>query len=91
MPKYVIERTLPGAGKLSAEELRAISRTSNATLKEMGEPYHWIETYVTGDKMYCVHVAPDEATVREHAARAGFPVDSVAEVATVIDATTADG
>lgn len=91
MPKYVIEREVPGAASMTAEELKAIAATSNRTLAEMGVPYHWLQTFVTGDKLYCVHIAPDEATVREHAERGGFPVTRIAEVRTIIDPTTADG
>ncbi len=88
MPKYVIEREVPGAANLSAEELQAIAQTSNNVLKEMGEPYHWVQSFVAGDKIYCVHIAPDEETVREHARLGSFPVNSVAEVKAIIDPTT---
>lgn len=88
MKKFIIEREVPGAGAMSAEELRGVSCTSNGVLKDMDVPYHWIQTFVTGDKMYCVHVAPDEQTVREHARRGGFPADRVEEVKAIIDATT---
>ena len=88
MPKYLIEREVPGAANLSAEELQAISQTSNNVLKEMGEPYTWVQSFVAGDKIYCVHIAPDEETVREHARRGGFPVNSVAEVKAMIDPAT---
>jgi len=88
MPKYVIEREVPGAANLSAEELQAISQTSNNVLKEMGKPYTWVQSYVAGDKLYCVHIAPDEETVREHARLGGFPVNSVAEVQAIIDPST---
>lgn len=91
MPKYVIERDVPGASQMSAQELQAIAATSNRALAEMGVPYHWLQTFVAGDKLYCVHIAPDEATVRQHAERGGFPVTSVAEVSATIDPTTADG
>lgn len=91
MPKYVIEREVPGAANLTAEELQGIAQTSNNVLKEMGEPYHWVQSFVAGDKIYCVHIAPDEETVREHARRGGFPANSVTEVKAVIDPTTADG
>lgn len=88
MPKYVIEREVPGAAKLSAKELQAIAQTSNNALKEMGKPYTWVQSFVAGDKIYCVHIAPDEETVREHARLGGFPVNSVAEVKAIIDPAT---
>lgn len=88
MPKYVIEREVPGAANLSAEELQAISQTSNNVLKEMGKPYTWLQSFVAGDKIYCVHIAPDEETVREHARLGGFPVNSVSEVKAIIDPTS---
>ena len=88
MPKYVIEREVPGAANLSAEELQAISLTSNNVLKEMGKPYTWVQSFVAGDKIYCVHIAPDEETVREHARLGGFPANSVAEVKAIIDPST---
>lgn len=91
MPKYLIEREVPGAANLSAAELQAIAQTSNDVLKEMGEPYHWVQSFVAGDKIYCVHIAPNEETVLEHARRGGFPANSVALVQAVIDPTTADG
>ncbi len=90
MPKYVIEREIPGAGDLSEEELQGISETSCGVLREMGPQIQWVQSYVTGDKIYCVYVAPDADTVREHAERGGFPANSVEEVATVIDPTTAE-
>lgn len=90
MPKYVIERDVPGAANLSAEELQAIAQTSNDTLREMAAvSYHWVQSFVAGDKIYCVHIADDEETVREHARRAGFPINSVAEVKAIIDPTSA--
>jgi hypothetical protein len=91
MPKYVIEREVLGASRLTAEELQNIAVTSNRALAEMDAPYHWLQTFVAGDKLYCVHIAPDEATVREHAQRGGFPVTRIEEVKTIIDPTTADG
>lgn len=90
MPKYVIERNIPGAGKLSADELQAISQKSCSVLRSMGPQIQWVESYVTGDKVYCVYIAPDEKSVREHAERGGFPVDRVSEVVTMIDPTTAE-
>ncbi|WP_370325387.1 DUF4242 domain-containing protein [Euzebya sp.] len=90
MPKYVIERDLPGAGSLSADELRDIARTSNDVLKGMSTRAQWVQSYVTDDKIYCVYVAEDETAVRDHAAQGGFPCTAVSEVATIIDPVTAD-
>ena len=91
MPKYLVEREVPGAANLTPEELQAIAQTSNNVLKEMGEPYHWLQSFIAGDKIYCVHIAPDEETVLEHARRGGFPANNVAVVKAIIDPTTADG
>lgn len=88
MRKFVVERTIPDLGKKTPEELHAIARASNAVLDGMDASYHWVQSYVTGDKMYCVHIAPDAETVREHARRGGFPADAVEEVAAIIDPTT---
>lgn len=85
MPKFVIERTLPGAGNLGADELHTISAKSNQVLADMGGRAKWQQSYVTGDKIYCVYIADDEAAVREHAECGGFPADSVALVSAVID------
>ncbi|TCJ13370.1 DUF4242 domain-containing protein [Flaviaesturariibacter flavus] len=90
MPKYVIERDLPGAGKMSSEQLQAISQTSNGVLHEMGPDIQWVQSYVTADKIYCVYVAPDEETVRRHASKGGFPANEVNRVVAVIDPTTAE-
>jgi hypothetical protein len=90
MPKYVIERQIPGAGKLSASDLKAISQKSCSVIRGMGPKIQWIHSYVTDDKIYCVYVAPDEATVREHATQGGFPANSVARVRTMIDPVTAE-
>ena len=90
MPKYVVERELPGAGKLSADDLRGISQTSCGVLREMGPEIQWVESYVTGDKIYCVYIAPNEALIREHAQKGGFPANQINEVATMIDPTTAE-
>jgi hypothetical protein len=90
MPKYVIERDIPGAGQLSAEQLKGISQTSCGVLTKMGTQIQWVQSYVTGDKIYCVYIAPDEAMVREHASQGGFPANSVNEVRTMIDPTTAE-
>ena len=91
MPKYVIERQIPGAGKLSAQELQAISQKSCNVLRDMGPRIQWIHSYVTDDKIYCVYLAPDEATVREHATQGGFPANVVARVHRVIEPVTSEG
>ncbi|MGA8031173.1 MAG: DUF4242 domain-containing protein [Casimicrobiaceae bacterium] len=90
MPKYVIERDIPGAGKLSAAELKAISQKSCSVLSKMGPQIQWQQSYVTGDKIYCVYIAPDEKSVREHAELGGFPVNRVSQVASIIDPITAE-
>jgi hypothetical protein len=90
MPKYVIERELPGAGKLSAQELQGISAKSCGVLRDLGPQIQWLHSYVTGDKIYCVYIAPNEALVREHAKRGGFPANRVSEVKSEIDPTTAE-
>jgi hypothetical protein len=90
MPKYVIERELPGAGRLTGDELQAISQKSVETLDAMAGRAQWLESFVTTDKLYCVYIADDEAAVREHATTGGFPCNSVARVATLIDPTTAE-
>jgi hypothetical protein len=89
MPKFVIERDLPGAGKLSAAELQAVSQKSCGVLRRMGPQIQWVHSYVTDDKIYCVYIAENEAQVREHAAQGGFPANRVSEVRAVIDPTTA--
>ena len=90
MPKYVIERELPGAGKLSAAELKAISQKSCGVLRNLGPQIQWVQSYVTGDKVYCVYIAPNEQIVREHAKQGGFPANRISEVKSVIDPTTAE-
>ena len=90
MPKYVIEREIPGAGKLSAEQLKAISQTSCGVLSKMGPKIQWVHSYVTEDKIYCVYIAPDKEMVLEHAKQGGFPANSVSEVANIIDPATAE-
>ena len=90
MPKYVIEREIPGAGKFSAEQLKAISQTSCGVLGKMGTKIQWVHSYVTGDKIYCIYVAPDIDTVREHARQGGFPANAVNEVFSIIDSVTAE-
>ncbi|HLX75800.1 MAG TPA: DUF4242 domain-containing protein [Terriglobales bacterium] len=90
MPKFVIEREVPGIGNLSDAEIQAISRKSMSVLKDMGPEIQWLHSYVTGDKIYCVYLAPDEATIRDHAKRAGFAANRVSAVRRLIDATTAE-
>ncbi len=91
MPKFVIEREIPGAGDLSSQELQAISQKSCGVLQNMGPQIQWVQSYVTGDKVYCVYIAPNEEMVREHAEQGGFPANSVSEVKSIIDPTTAEG
>lgn len=90
MPKYVIEREIPGAGKLTAAELQGISAKSCGVLQALGPSVQWLESYVTDDKVYCVYIAPNEELVREHARLGGFPADRVSQVRTMIDPTTAE-
>jgi hypothetical protein len=90
MPKYVIERELPGAGALSTEQLQGISQTSCDVLRNLGPEIQWVHSYVTGDKIYCVYIAPNEEMVREHAKQGGFPANRVSEIKTIIDPTTAE-
>lgn len=90
MPKFVIEREIPGLGKLSESELRATARKSNAVLREMGPGIQWLHSYVTGDKLYCVYLAPDEDTILEHARRGGFPANRISAVRELIDPTTGE-
>lgn len=90
MPKYVIEREIPGAGKLSASELQGIAQKSCGVLRDLGPQVQWVQSFVTDDKVYCVYIAPDEASIREHAKRGGFPANSIAEVRAVIDPLTAE-
>ena len=90
MPKYVIEREIPGAGNLTTTELQGISAKSCGVLRELGPSIQWVESYVTDDKIYCVYIAPNEAMVREHARQGGFPANKVSAVRTMIDPTTAE-
>jgi len=90
MPKYVIEREIPDAGKLSAEQLHAISQKSCSVLNKLGPQIQWVHSYVTGDKIYCVYIAPNEQVIREHAKQGGFPANRISEIKTVIDPTTAE-
>ena len=90
MPKYIIERNIPGAGELSTTELQQISQKSCCVLNEMGPQIQWLESFVTADKIYCVYIAPDEQSIRTHAERGEFPANSIAEVKTIIDPTTGE-
>ena len=90
MPKYVIERDLPGASKLSAEELQGISARSNKVISELGPELRWLTSYVTDDKIYCVYVAPDRDIIEEHARCGGFPANRISQVSAVIDPSTGD-
>ncbi len=90
MKKFVVERNLPGAGNLTPEELQTISQTSCEILNQLGKPYHWIQSFVTGDRIYCIHIAESEEVIREHARRCNFPVNTVAEVKAIIDPLTSN-
>jgi Nickel responsive protein SCO4226-like len=88
MKKFIIERNLPGAGNLTPEELQMISEASCGAIGDLGQPYHWIQSYITNDRIYCVHIAESEAVVREHAKLGKFPINTVNEVITIIDPVT---
>lgn len=90
MPKYIIEREIPGVGSLPAEELQAISQKSCTVLNNMGPQIQWVQSFVTGDKVYCVYIAPTEEMIREHARQGGFPANRISAIKTVIDPTTAE-
>jgi len=90
MPKYIIERDIPNAGALTAVQLQGISQKSCSVLQAMGPKIQWLQSYVTGDKVYCVYIAPDEASIKEHAEKGGFPANRISEVKTIIDPTTAE-
>ena len=90
MPKFMIEREIPGVGSMSRDELQAISQKSCAVLEKLGPKIQWVQSYVTDDKVYCVYIAPDEATVREHADKGGFPASSVSAVQTMLDPTSSE-
>jgi cell division inhibitor SulA len=90
MPKYIIEREIPGAGKMSAEQIRGAAEQSNKVLAKLGPQIQWLESYVTGDKLYCVYIAPNEELIREHARQGGFPANRISQVTATIDPTTAD-
>lgn len=91
MPKFIIERTIPGAGQFSPAQLTQAAQTSCSVLKDLGPEIQWVESYVTDDKLYCVYVAPNAEIIAEHARRGGFPADKITQVCTVIDPTTAEG
>ena len=90
MPKFVIEREIPDAGKLTYEQLQAVSQTSCGVLRELGPQIQWVQSYVTDNKVYCIYIAPNEAMIREHAQKGGFPANKVSEIRTIIDPTTAE-
>ncbi|HEY8185544.1 MAG TPA: DUF4242 domain-containing protein [Pyrinomonadaceae bacterium] len=90
MPKFLIEREIPGAGSLSPQELQGISQTSRGVLQKMGPQIQWVQSYVTGDKVYCVYIAPNEEMIREHARQGGFPANRISEIKSIIDPTTAE-
>lgn len=90
MPKYVIEREIPGAGKLTSDQLKGISQTSCDVLRSMGPEIQWVHSYVATDKIYCVYIAPNEEMIREHAKKGGFPANSVSEVSNIIDPTSSE-
>jgi hypothetical protein len=90
MPKFVIEREIPDAGKLTPQQLQAVSQTSCGVLRELGPQIQWVQSYVTDNKVYCIYIAPNEAMVREHAQKGGFPANKISEIRTIIDPTTAE-
>ncbi len=90
MPKFVIERELPGAGQLSREQLQAVSQTSCGVLRNLGPEIQWLHSYVTDDKIYCIYMAPDENLIRKHATQGGFPANRISQIRTMIDPTTAE-
>ncbi len=90
MPKYIIEREIPNAGKLNTTELQQISQKSCSILKDMGPQIQWVQSYVTNDKVYCVYIAPDAQSIKTHAEQGEFPANSIAEIKTMIDPTTAE-
>lgn len=91
MPKFIIEREIPGAGNLSPEDLQNISQSSCAILRDMGPDIQWVESFVTADKIYCVYISPSEKEILEHAQKGGFPANSISEIKTVIGPVTAEG
>ena len=91
MPKFLIEREIPGAGKLTADELMGVAQRSNGVLRELGPEIQWVQSFVTADKVTCVYIAPDAGFIREHAIRGGFPANSIEAIVAIIDPTTAEG
>ncbi|HVS82312.1 MAG TPA: DUF4242 domain-containing protein [Pyrinomonadaceae bacterium] len=90
MPKYLIEREIPGAGNMTPQDLQAVSQTSCGVLQKLGPQIQWLHSYITGDKIYCVYIAPNEEMIREHASQGGFPANRISEIKTMIDPTTAE-
>jgi hypothetical protein len=90
MPKYLIEREIPGAGKLSSQDLQGVSQKSCSVLQEMGPQIQWVQSYVTGDKVYCVYIAPNEEMIREHAKQGGFPANRISQISAIIDPATSE-
>ena len=90
MPKYLIEREIPGAGKLSSQDLQGVSQKSCSVLQEMGPQIQWVQSHVTGDKVYCVYIAPNEEMIREHAKQGGFPANRISQISAIIDPATAE-
>ena len=89
MKKFVVERNFPGAANMSPEELQALSKSSNDVIERLGKPYTWVQSYIAGDKIYCVHIAENEETIREHARLGKFPINTISEVRMIIDPTSA--
>ncbi len=90
MPKFVIEREIPGAGSFSPQQLQAIAQTSCGVVRNLGPPIQWVQSYVTADKIYCIYIAPNEELIREHAAQGGFPANKVSKITAIFDPTTAE-
>ena len=90
MKKFVVERILPGAGNLTPEELQSLSQASCETIYKLGKPYHWVQSYITDDKIYCIHIAENEELIREHARLGKFPINTISEVRSIIDPHTAN-
>jgi len=90
MPRFVIEREIPGAGKLSSQELQGVSQKSCSVLRELGPQIQWVQSYVTDDKVYCIYISPDEETIRKHAQMGGFPANKISQVRSIIDPTTSE-
>jgi hypothetical protein len=90
MPKYLIDREVPGVGNLSAQDVQGLSQKSCSVLQSMGPQIQWVQSYVTGDKIYCVYIAPNEEMIREHAKQGGFPANRISEIKSMIDPTTAE-